>query len=95
MDILLIPCIIRILMLRGRVGSFFLKKYAPTSPSDRNPLKVNFFSFLSSCSMLLIIRFNPYPIFTDNTNQFINGLSRWYTTLDNIAASIQRDFTRA
>ena len=36
MDILFIPCIIRMLMLVGLDPSFLLKKYPPTSPSEKN-----------------------------------------------------------
>lgn len=48
MDILLIPCIIFRLIFDGRDGSFFLKKYPPTSPNEKKSLHVFFLS--ASCA---------------------------------------------
>lgn len=42
-EILLIPCIIRILILLGRLGSFLRKKYPPTSPREKNCFHPPFF----------------------------------------------------
>src|ERR1044072_5722415 len=96
MEILLIPCIMRMLILVGRLGSFLRKKYPPTSPSEKNSLSLPFFLFVSivrnsKFDIRYSQRIDPRSIFPDEPYQLIDRLCRRNISLDYFLSAIQCD----